>query len=260
MRVPQPTGTAKLRSWLAAAGVSTGVTTFRCDFRECVLQLSIPGAAARGGVSDLTSHHRERHHEVCLDVHEPPDLDAAVPEERQAEVYQAIYGWFEKHGHVMADSGAELQGPETAMTVKNGPNGGEPVVVDGPFFRRRRMSEGSASSTFPTSMPRSPLSRSGRRCSIPALRWRSGRSWTTAALCERRARLLSSAALGGGWQPEEGGRGETGQSWRLAVSLAARRRAIDLLRKRSREVPLADEWDAGPRLGRGLHKTTDPSD
>ena len=30
------------------------------------------------------------------------------------------------------------------------------------------------------------------------------------------------------------------------LSLAARRRAIDLLRKRSREVPLADEWDADP--------------
>jgi hypothetical protein len=40
-----------------------------------------------------------------------PDLDAAVPEERRAEVYQAIYGWFEKHGAVMTDGGAELQGP-----------------------------------------------------------------------------------------------------------------------------------------------------
>jgi RNA polymerase sigma-70 factor (ECF subfamily) len=30
------------------------------------------------------------------------------------------------------------------------------------------------------------------------------------------------------------------------LSLAARRRAIDLLRKRAREVPLADEWDADP--------------
>jgi hypothetical protein len=71
------------------------------------------------------------------------------------------------------------------------------VVVDGPLLRRRR--PGSASSTFPISMPRSPLSGSGRRCSISALQWRSGRSWTTAALCERRARLLSSAALGGGY-------------------------------------------------------------
>ena len=73
------------------------------------------------------------------------------------------------------------------------------VVVDGPLLRRMRRSVGSASSTFPTSMRRSPLSRSGRRCNVSALRWRSGRSWTTAALCERRARLLSSAALGGGY-------------------------------------------------------------
>jgi hypothetical protein len=51
-----------------------------------------------------------------------PDLDAAVPEERRAEVYQAIYGWFEKYGHVMTNAGAELQGPETATTVKSGPN------------------------------------------------------------------------------------------------------------------------------------------
>jgi hypothetical protein len=62
-----------------------------------------------------------------------PDLDAAVPEDRQAEVYQAIYGWFEKHGAVMTNMGAELQGPQTATSVKSSPNGGEPVVVDGPF-------------------------------------------------------------------------------------------------------------------------------
>ena len=29
-----------------------------------------------------------------------------------------LYGWFDKHGHVMVDGGAELQGPETATTVK----------------------------------------------------------------------------------------------------------------------------------------------
>lgn len=62
-----------------------------------------------------------------------PDLDAAVPEERRQEVYQAIYGWFGKHESAFADSGAELQGPETATSVKAGENGGEPVVVDGPF-------------------------------------------------------------------------------------------------------------------------------
>ena len=119
-----------------------------------------------------------------------PDLDAAVPEERQAEVYQAIYAWFEKHGQVMADAGAELQGPETATTVKYGPNGSEPVVVDRPSPRRRRTSQGSASSTFPTWTPRSPSSKSGRPCGIPALRWRYGRSSSTAAVCEHCERFL----------------------------------------------------------------------
>ncbi len=42
------------------------------------------------------------------------------------------------------------------------------------------------------------------------------------------------------------------------LSLAARRRAIDLLRKRSREVPLADEWDADPSAGaRSGHRAGD---
>lgn len=62
-----------------------------------------------------------------------PDLAAAVPPERQAEVYQAIYGWFEKHSAAFTDQGAELQGADTATTVKAGPDGGSPVVVDGPY-------------------------------------------------------------------------------------------------------------------------------
>ncbi|MDQ1483087.1 MAG: hypothetical protein QOF35_1163 [Actinomycetota bacterium] len=63
-----------------------------------------------------------------------PDLDEAIPTERREAVYAAIYGWFEKHGAVMTDTGAELQGPETATSVKSPMEpGGEPVVVDGPF-------------------------------------------------------------------------------------------------------------------------------
>lgn len=61
------------------------------------------------------------------------DLDAAVPPERLQETYQAIYGWFEKHGAVFVDSGAELQDASTATSVKSGVDGGPPVVVDGPF-------------------------------------------------------------------------------------------------------------------------------
>ena len=62
-----------------------------------------------------------------------PDLDEAVPPERQEEVYRAVYQWFEANSAAMVDMGAELQGPETATSVKAGSNGGGPVVVDGPF-------------------------------------------------------------------------------------------------------------------------------
>lgn len=61
-----------------------------------------------------------------------PDLDAAVPEERQQEVYQAIYGWFSENASAFTDSGAELQSAETATTIRAGDDGA-PVVVDGPF-------------------------------------------------------------------------------------------------------------------------------
>ena len=61
-----------------------------------------------------------------------PDLDAAVPEERKAEVYREIFTWFDKHGAAFADGGAELQPPGTATSVKSGDRGA-PVVVDGPF-------------------------------------------------------------------------------------------------------------------------------
>lgn len=61
-----------------------------------------------------------------------PDLAAAVPAERQQEVYQAVYQWFGENEASFADGGAELLGPETATTVRYGENG-ERVVVDGPF-------------------------------------------------------------------------------------------------------------------------------
>ncbi len=62
-----------------------------------------------------------------------PDLDEAVPAERQAAVYQQIYQWFTDHAGQISDGGAELQPASTATTVKAAENGGQPVVVDGPF-------------------------------------------------------------------------------------------------------------------------------
>src|SRR6476659_1163799 len=41
------------------------------------------------------------------------------------------------------------------------------------------------------------------------------------------------------------------------LSLTARRRAIDLLRKRSRELPLADEWDADATAADAVERTGD---
>ncbi|HEU5484048.1 MAG TPA: YciI family protein [Microlunatus sp.] len=65
-----------------------------------------------------------------------PDLEAAVPAERQQEVNQAIYAWFGQNAATFVDNGAELLGPETATTVRSG-DGGAPVVVDGPFLEAK---------------------------------------------------------------------------------------------------------------------------
>jgi hypothetical protein len=62
-----------------------------------------------------------------------PDLTAAIPPERQAQVYGEIYGWFEKNESVFVENGAELQEITTATSVKSGEEGENPVVVDGPF-------------------------------------------------------------------------------------------------------------------------------
>lgn len=66
-----------------------------------------------------------------------PDLDEAVPPERRQEVYRQIYSWFGENAAAFADSGAELQGSETATTVTSGEDGGAPVVVDGPFIEAK---------------------------------------------------------------------------------------------------------------------------
>jgi len=65
-----------------------------------------------------------------------PDLDAAIPPERQQEVNQAIYAWFGQNAAAFADPGAELLGSETATTVRSGEEG-TPVVVDGPFLEAK---------------------------------------------------------------------------------------------------------------------------
>ena len=60
-----------------------------------------------------------------------PDLDADADPETAKAIYERVYEWFGENAGVIADSGAELLGVETATTVTHGAEGS--VVVDGPF-------------------------------------------------------------------------------------------------------------------------------
>ena len=60
-----------------------------------------------------------------------PDLAGETDTEAAQAIYKRVYEWFGENAGVMADSGAELLGVETATTVKHGTDGA--VVVDGPF-------------------------------------------------------------------------------------------------------------------------------
>src|SRR4051812_32789927 len=60
-----------------------------------------------------------------------PDLAGNADPEAAEAIYKRVYAWFGEHADVIADSGAELLGVETATTIKHGDEG--PVVVDGPF-------------------------------------------------------------------------------------------------------------------------------
>ena len=68
-----------------------------------------------------------------------PALLANVPTERLDAIYSDVYTWFDKYADSFADGGAELQPVSTATTVRSGPDGGEPVVVDGPFSEAKEV-------------------------------------------------------------------------------------------------------------------------
>jgi hypothetical protein len=55
-----------------------------------------------------------------------------MPEDLRNEIYLRIFKWFEDNGSVMRE-GAELQGAETATTVRFDQNQ-QPIVTDGPFI------------------------------------------------------------------------------------------------------------------------------
>ena len=93
--------------------------------------MSIPRTASQRSVRTLHLH-KEQHHEVCLDAHQPSDLDAAVPQERQVEVYQRSMPGSRSTAMPWPTVAPNSKAPRS-HTVKYGLDGGEPVVVDGPF-------------------------------------------------------------------------------------------------------------------------------
>ena len=78
---------------------------------------------------------------ICGDDRE---WTALSPADEQ-DVMKQIYGWYERWQPTgkIADGGAELQGRETAKTVRAGANG-EPVVTDGPYLELKEIVGGVA--------------------------------------------------------------------------------------------------------------------
>ena len=63
-----------------------------------------------------------------------PSVYEGLGEAETKAMYDEIFAWFDAQGAAgrLAGGGAELQPVTTATTVRSG-DGGEPVVVDGPF-------------------------------------------------------------------------------------------------------------------------------
>ncbi|CCK28684.1 hypothetical protein BN159_4305 [Streptomyces davaonensis JCM 4913] len=68
------------------------------------------------------------------------ELQAMGPAER-ARAYERVYEWFAAHSGKVT-GGQKLRDPETATTVRL--EGGEPVVVDGPFVEGKEVVSGYA--------------------------------------------------------------------------------------------------------------------
>jgi hypothetical protein len=59
--------------------------------------MSITGAIARGRGVHTLNHDKEQRNEVRPHVHEPARSGCRRARGASSEVYQAIFGWFEKH-------------------------------------------------------------------------------------------------------------------------------------------------------------------
>jgi hypothetical protein len=73
---------------------------------------------------------------ICGDDRE---WSALSPADEQ-DVMKQVYAWYERWQPTgkIADGGAELQGQETAKTVRSGANG-EPVITDGPYLELKEV-------------------------------------------------------------------------------------------------------------------------
>lgn len=70
------------------------------------------------------------------------DVDAATSKGIDEQIYQQIYGWFERNyqAGLIANGGAELQPVSTATTVRSAERGNDkPIVVDGPFAETKEV-------------------------------------------------------------------------------------------------------------------------
>ena len=74
---------------------------------------------------------------------EDQDSFERLPKEQRAVAYEAAGKWFEEHskaGRIVG--GAELQGPNTATTVRI--KNGKPMVTDGPYIEAKEIVGGFA--------------------------------------------------------------------------------------------------------------------
>jgi hypothetical protein len=69
-----------------------------------------------------------------------PEEWLALPPDEEQDVMKAIYAWYERWQPTgkIADGGAELQGRDTARTIRTGADGGA-VVTDGPYLELKEI-------------------------------------------------------------------------------------------------------------------------
>jgi hypothetical protein len=77
----------------------------------------------------------------CGDEQDAAAFAAMTPDEMQAR-YQQVGAWFAEHGPKIGGSN-QLQGPETATSVRHGLTG-PPVVTDGPYLEGKETIGGYA--------------------------------------------------------------------------------------------------------------------